>query len=231
VNRSKGRLPVPIVRTLIALISVGMLVSAESPLDIRSAISHGRKFKSRSRYIEKGMKTSRVFITELDGVAKMITFFDDYDIVAAAAAEATQKMLPFTVTDTQDLPLRGLVYARVSLIGTYWAAYKVEARYVQHPAHLVLQFGNTVIQPVSKETTKDQSDSVELPVSVFAFWNTKHVSVLAQSPLAMVVRQAELEFVFQLSEVQKKATANVILIDGDGNHHQKRADLSVLLHH
>ena len=95
-----------------------------------------------------------------------------------------QQMRTLTESDVEKLPLTGLVYAHVEVHGRGdLPTRKVEKRYVRNAAHLVLQFGEEIIQPLSKELVSARDASVVAPVELFAWWQMGNVSLLTGGPL------------------------------------------------
>jgi hypothetical protein len=201
-----------------------------SQADFQKAIEYGGQFKSRSQFLEHGMKANRVQLASAfakDGISKYVTFFTDRDAVAAASAQARQELRPFSMADAEKLPLTGLVYAHVEVHGRGDIPIrKVAKRYVRNSAHLVVQFGSETIQPLSKELVSARDASVILPVALFSWWDAGNVSLLTGGELGFSGAKAELEFVFQLSPEQLQRKGTVILIDGDGNQHRDSVDFS-----
>ena len=84
--------------------------------DYSKAIAYGSSFKSRLQYLDKGLKHQKVQLASAwakDGMSKYVTFFTDYEAVAAAAAQAKQEMRDFTTEDAQKLSLTGMIFAHV----------------------------------------------------------------------------------------------------------------------
>lgn len=207
--------------------------AAKTSIDILKAIERGSEFKSRLQYLDKGLKQNKVELASAwaaDGISKYVTFFTDFEAVAAAAAQAKQEMRAFTIEDAQKLPLTGLIYAHVEIHGRgELPVKKVEKRYVKNAAHLVIQYGEEIIQPLSKELASFRDTSVVLPGVLFSWWDVGNVSLLTGGPLGFAGSKVELEFVFRLTPEQQKRKGKVILIDADGNRHQKDVDFSQVL--
>ncbi len=203
-------------------------------VDFKKAIDFGSQFKSRSQFLEKGLKGNKVQLASAwakDGISKYVTFFTDFEAVASASAQARQEMRAFTVADAEKLPLTGLVYAHVEVHGRGdIPTRKVAKRYVRNSAHLVVQFEEDVVQPLSKELKNARDASIELPFALFTWWEVGNVSLLTGGSLGFSGAKAELEFVFRLSPDQMKKRGSVILIDGDGNRHKEEVDFSKILH-
>lgn len=202
--------------------------------DIDSAVKNGGQFKSRSKFLEAGLKANKVQLASLmakDGISKYVTFFTDYEMVEAAAAEANQQMRVLGDDDIAKLPLTGLIYANVEVLGRGMLPIrKVEKRYSGASAHLVLKFGEDVVQPLSKERATVKDASLYLPIALYTWWQAGNVSILTGGQLGFDGVKSQMEFVFSLSPEQRMQRAEVILIDGDGNKHGKNVDFSKIFH-
>lgn len=219
-------------RTVVVLLIAAFICLAgeNTAVDFKKAIEYGSQFASRKKFLERGLKSGRIQLASawaVDGISKYVTFFTDFEAVASAAAQAKQEMRTFTVADAEKLPLTGLVYAHVEVHGRGMIpTRKVGSRYVRNSAHLVLQFGEDVVQPLSKEVKSARDASVVLPMALFTWWDVGNVGLLTGGPLGFDGAKAELEFVFSLLPGQMKKRGTVILIDADGNRHQEDVDFS-----
>jgi hypothetical protein len=216
---------------VILLVAAFMCLAGESTtVDFEKAIQYGAQFKSRKQFLERGLTSRKIQLASAwaaDGISKYVTFFTDFEAVASAAAQAKQEMRTFTAADAQKLPLTGLVYAHVEVHGRgIIPTRKVGSRYVRNSAHLVVQFGEDVVQPLSKEMKGVRDASVVLPVALFTWWDLGNVCLLTGGPLGFYGAKAELEFVFSLSPDQMKKKGTIILIDADGNRHKEDVDFS-----
>jgi hypothetical protein len=214
------------VLAILSTLALSSLYAQET--DYSKAIAEGQSFKSRKQYLEKGLKDQKVQLASSfakDGMSKYVTFFTDYEAVAAASAQARQEMRDFTVDDAKKLPLSGLIFAYVEIHarGMIPTA-KLPKRYVENSAHLVLQIDGKVIQPLSKEVKKVSDASVVIPVGFYSYWQTNNFSILTGGPLGVEGAKAELEFVFAADPSIKTKKGKVILIDADGNRHQEDVD-------
>lgn len=214
---------------LIAACLLGGIAYGQN-VDYAKAIAYGQTFKSRSQFLEHGLKANRVQLASAwakDGISKYVTFFTDRDAIAAASAQAHQELRPFTADDAAKLPLTGLVYAHVEVHGRGdIPTRKVAKHYVRESAHLVIQFGSDTVQPLSKELLSSRDASAVLPIALFSWWDAGNVSLLTGGELGLSGAKAELEFVFSLTPEQLQRKAAVVLIDGDGNQHRESIDFS-----
>ena len=197
---------------------------------IAAAISYGKRFRTRNRYLREGMKHSRIQIASafaMDGMSKYVTFFSDFHVVASAAAAAENEMRELSQEEIAKLPLSGLLYAHVEVHARgLLPVRKLERRYTRNDAHLVLQIDNQIIQPLSKRITGQEDTSVVLPVALYTWWEVGKVSLLTGGTLGFEGQKVELEFAFKLDKETANKKATVILIDGDGNRHKGEVDLS-----
>ncbi len=202
-------------------------------VDLNAAIAYGSRFKSRKQFLEKGLKDNKVQLASawaMDGISKYVTFFTDFEAVASAAANAQQEMRSYSTSDALKLPLSGLVYAHVEVHGRgMLPVRKVASRYVKNSAHLVIQLGEEIIQPLSKEMLSVRDASFVAPVALFTYWDMGNVSLLTGGTLGWEGAKAEMEFVFGLTPEQLTRKGTVILIDADGNRHKEDVDFSKII--
>jgi carbon monoxide dehydrogenase subunit G len=183
-----------------------------TPPQIQAAIQEGSKYKTVDKFLEKGLKGKRVRLASsmaVDGISKYATFFNDWQAVAAQSAAAHQQMRELKA---EDVEANGLLHAFVEVHarGSIPAS-KMNRRYREQRAHLVLKIGERVIQPVAKSMIKQSDQSVGM--------------ILA----GMAEGKVTLDFAFDVSPEDLQSPVEVILIDGDGNKHQQMADLNGVL--
>lgn len=199
---------------------------------ISKAVAYGESFPSRNRYLEGALKRNKFQIASAwskDGISKYFIFFSDFDIIASAASEAKHEMRHLTKEDIQKLPLSGLVYVNVQLHarGTM-PVRKLEKRFTRSNAHLVFEIDGRVIQPISKQLLSQNDASVEFPVALFTWWETKNISLVTGGTLGYDAQRVELEFAFSLAPDQMNKEATVILIDGDERQYKTVVNLTEL---
>lgn len=183
-----------------------------SPEQIQAAIDDGGKYKTVDRFLEKGLKGRRVKLASsmaLDGTSKYATFFNDRQAVEAEAAAANQQMRKLTVDEVQAGGLLH-VFVEIHARGSIPAS-KMNRRYREQRAHLVLQIGDRIIQPASKDMIKQTDQSVPMLLA------------------GLSEGKITLEFTFDVSPEDLRSPVQAILIDGDGNKHQHDVDLSGIL--
>lgn len=183
-----------------------------SPQQVESALREGSRYKTMDKFLDKGLHGVRVKLAGAmakDGISKYATFFNDWYAVAAEAAAANQQMREVKAADVQSsghLHAFVEVHARGAI-----PASKLNRRYRETKAHLVLKIGDRVVQPLSKAMLRKSDQSV-----------------------AMILGGVEegkmtLDFAFDVTPEDLSRPVEVILIDGDGNKHQQDADLSRVL--
>jgi hypothetical protein len=218
-----------------ALFMIAAALSAQPISDeaIKKAIAFGQTFKSRSKFLEDGMKASKVQIASSmakDGISKYVTFFTDFDAVASAAAQANQQMKPFSLNEAKTLPLTGLTYAHIELHARGdLPVRRLNKRFIQNSSHFVLKIGEDVLQPLSKEMSKAQDASWEMPIALFSWWQAGNVSLLTGGTLGMSGGRVEMEYVFRIPDEKAIGPAQAIIIDGDGKRHSEKIDLAKAL--
>jgi hypothetical protein len=144
-----------------------------------------------------------------DGISKYATFYNDWPAVAAESAAAHQQMRDLKVEEIQT---HGLLHAFVEVHGRgAFPTNKMNRRYGPQRAHLVLKIGERIVQPVEKATIMKSDQS---PAAFLAGYNESKIT---------------LSFAFDVSPEDLQSTVTVILIDGDGNKHQQKADLKGIL--
>jgi len=183
-----------------------------TPEQIQAGIQEGRKYKTIDKFLENGLKGKRVRLASamaVDGISKYVTFFNDWQAVAAESAAAHQQMRELKADDVQTA---GLLHAFVEIHarGSIPTG-KLNRRYREQRAHLVLKIGERVIQPVEKSMIKKSDQSAPMAV------------------LGVQEGKIALDFAFDVSPDDLQAPVEVILIDGDGNKHQHTVDLKGIL--
>lgn len=133
--------------------------------------------------------------------------------------------------DLRKLPLSGLVLVNVQLHarGEFPVA-RLRSKYTGENLHLVLQIGDTVLQPVLRS---DISDTGVVPPSgpvIVRFWTVGNTSLITTDQLGFSAERVEVEFAFQIPTVATHGKAKTILIDGAGKHHVVDVDLAKILH-
>jgi hypothetical protein len=179
---------------------------------IQNAIQEGSKYKTVDKFLEKGLRGRRVKMASamaVDGISKYATFYNDWQAVAAEAAAANQQMREMK---PEQIESSGMLHAFVEIHARgAIPTSKLNRRYREQRAHLVLRIGEKIIQPVEKNMIRKSDQGVGM--------------ILAGVPSGKIT----LDFAFDVLPQDLQAPIEVILIDGDGNRHQQKADLSGVL--
>jgi len=172
-----------------------------TPQQAQAAIQEGRKYKTADKFFDKGLKGRPV---ELTGNTN-IMFFNDWQDVALQSATAHQQMRDLKADEIHE---SGQLHAYVQIrAAETWTFRQGNTKFLR--SHLVVKIGDRVVQPVA-EARIIKNDSVN-QVMVGKQW----VITLA------------FDFDVLPEDLQNPITA--IIIDGDGNKHQKTADLKGVL--
>jgi hypothetical protein len=177
-------------------------------VDPEYANSASSQWKHRCERIPVGTRIKLDGAIAKDGT-KYATFFNDWQFVAAQAAAANQQMREIKVADVES---KGLLHVLIEVhpLGT-WGVGKLERRYGNDRAHLVLKIGGRVIQPTAKDTRYREGQSVNMAV------------------IGVPSAKIALNFSFDVSPEDLKQPVEVILIDGDGHKHAHKAELAGVL--
>jgi hypothetical protein len=198
---------------LCALLAISLANGQTLTTDqIAAAIAYGSHYKTRDQFLEKGLRGIRVKVASamaLDGISKFATFFNDWNYIAAEAAGANQQLRE---VKPEDFDAEGLLHAFVEIHARgAIPASKLNRRYLQDRAHLVIRVGDKTIQPVAKSMLKRSDQS---PGSVV---------------LGLPTGKITLEFAFGVAPNEMAQEVEVILVDGDGNQHKGKANLAEAL--
>ncbi len=183
-----------------------------SSVQIERAIEEGSRYKTVDKFMLKGLEGRRVKLASamaLDGISKFATFYNDRAAIAAQAAAANQQMRQLSPAECVSEGLLH-VYVEVHARGEIPTS-KLNRRYREKRAHLVLKIGGTVVQPISKEMTKQSDQSLGMLLG------------------GVEEGKMTFDYAFDLLPEDLENPVEVILIDGDGNRHIGKADLRGVL--
>jgi hypothetical protein len=198
--RIKAMPVVFLIPTLIGTASAWGAGPTLTPEQIQAAIQEGRKYKTADKFLEKGFKGKQVGLTG----NTTVRFFGDWQAVAIESATAHQQMRELKVDEVQTT---GLLHAYVEIhAAETWTFRSGNGKFQR--SHLVLPIGERVIQPVKETVIKSEGSN---KVLVGRGW----VITLA--------------FDFDVLPEDLRNPVEVIVIDGDGHKHQKKADLKGIL--
>jgi hypothetical protein len=229
-----------LIMAFVALICVAAAQESENnplklkPEQTRAAIAFGKQFKSRDQFLDNGLKRQKLQISSawaVDGISKYLLFFTDYDVVAAASTAANQQMRELNDDDVKKLPLSGLLHVNVLLHGRgSIPVARLRANFGGEGPHLVIQMGDTIIQPVAKNFGSDTGvipPSGPVQISVYNVGNTSYIT---EHQLGWSQERLEVEFAFQLPPEALQQKVKAILIDTQGKRYPIDIDLRTILH-
>jgi hypothetical protein len=199
---------------LALIVILGIPSWCASVLDVnqmQAAIQEGSKYKTVDQYLEKGLKGKKVKLDSAmarDGISKYATFYNDWQAIAAQAAAAHQQLRELKIDDVKS---DGLLHVFVEVVGRgEIGTLKMDRRYQNQRAHRVLQIGDRIVQPAEKSMIKETMQ-------------------IAETILLGPARKITLDFAFDVVPDDLQHPVEVILIDGDGNKHEAKADLKGIL--
>jgi hypothetical protein len=211
-------------------------VKPASNLQIAEAVAFGKQFKSHKDFLKEGLKSKKFQIASAwgkDGISKYVTFYSDLDVISAATATANQQMRDLTEEQISKIPSTGLLFVNVELHARgALPVRKLNRRYTDGRARVVLKIGERLVQPVREgfypSPPKTECYNTLYLWSVFGTYNFAVGGIV---PLALPCGPSgpskfSLEFAFQLTPQQMTQKAEVFLIDGDGGRHKTDVDLS-----
>jgi hypothetical protein len=163
---------------------------------IEAAIQKGQEYKSPDKFFDKGLRGKRVEPTGYTTV----TFFNDWQSVALASAEAKFEMRELKVDDVHPT---GLLHAYVETKLTFGAVHWLDigvADAFLHRSNLVLMIEGKAVQPVGRRIVSNHGATVMLA------------------------------FDFDVSPQNLLNPVMVVSVDGDDGHrHQRKAVLAGVL--
>lgn len=230
--------PPPLVQDTVAPPKPQVLLIAKdvvtlSDEQILRAIAEGQRFRSRQDYLDNGLKKAKFQFASawaLDGISKYVTFFTDYEIVAADAADAKREMRSFGLAEARKLPLEGFLYATMDVTGRGMLNVgKVKPRFGSGNARVVLQQADSVIQPLLKKEADNASSSTQVGTA-YMWTGGGNVGLLTGMPLGFYNATARQDFAFAVSPKTLEGRLKAFLIDAEGNRYEKEIELSSLLH-
>jgi hypothetical protein len=205
---------------------------AQVPLGrLQSAIDAGMAFPNRAKYLEKGAEGNKcnwAGTFAMDGISKEVRIFTDFDVVASAAAAANAEMRKFTTDDALKLPLHNVVFANVNMTARgIIPVQRLKDKYVQKGVHMVIQLGDSIVQPLTKESVTTDGSTVELG-TLYQWYHLGGMSLLTGVPLGWSSQKFQQEFVFPVSASDVPRDLTVYVIDNDGKRSKISCDLKAL---
>lgn len=200
---------------------------------MQRAIEEGQRYRSRQEYLDNGLKTAKFQFASawaLDGISKYVTFFTDFEVVAAAAADAKREMRNFGLLEARKLPLEGFLYATMDVTGRGMLNVgKVKPRFGNGNARVVLQDGDSIIQPLLKKDPENASSNTVLGTG-YLWTGGGNMGILTGMPLGFYNATARQDFAFAISPKALDRKIKAFLIDAEGNRYEKEIEISSLLH-
>jgi hypothetical protein len=199
-----------------ALLALSVAVFADDKSltteQVAAAIAYGAHYKTKDKFLEKGLRGVKVKLASAlarGDTSIFVTFFNDWNYIAAEATGANQQLRE---VEPEDFHPEGLLHAVVEVHAIDKGAVSVlNRRYLDERAHLVIRVNDRTIQPVTKSMLKRSDQS---PGSIL---------------LGIETGKITLEFSFQIAPDELARAAEVILVDGDGNQHKAKAGLAEAL--
>jgi hypothetical protein len=200
---------------------------------IDAAIRQGLQFKSRASYLEDGTRDVTCTLANIwsrDGITKEVRFFSDFDVIAAAAADAQRQMRPFGVEDAKKLPLTGLLHVNVQMTAHGLFPVKtLQQQYASKGVHTVLSIRDSVVQPLDATTVKSDVDGETIGV-LFNWYRIGNTSLITGTPLGFQNSHFEQEFAYAVAVATLPGKVKVFVIDSDGGKSEKECDVSGVTH-
>ena len=194
---------------------------ALSENEVKDAVAFGARFKSADQFLDDGLKPYKLKIAGVmatDGTSKYVTVLTDWTTIAAASADAHRRLRELTADDMAKFPNTGLiqVIAEMHARGMI-PAHRMQGRYGNGRTHVVLKFGETIVQPLEQQVVSDVSSPA---YTLWAFTSNTLGSlgwVVAQPVGGWPEEKIMTNFTFSLSAEQRRSKGKVILIDGNGS--------------
>ena len=192
------------------------------PDQIQAAIREGSNYKTADRVLDclnekyvscdrnlKGKRVKLASAMAADGISKYAIFYNDWQAVVAQSAAANQQMRELKPADVES---KGLlhVFVEIHARGASGTG-KLDRRYSNERAHLVLKIGDRIVQPTEKSMNYRAGQSIGMFM------------------LGAKSGKIALDYSFDVSPQDLQSPVEVILIDGDGHKHEHEADLAGVL--
>jgi len=217
---------------LTVLVAASTHVIALSEDEVKDAVAFGARFKSADQFLDDGLKPYKFKIAGVmatDGTSKYMTVLTDWTTIAAASADAHRRLRALTPDDMATFQNAGLiqVIAEMHARGVI-AAHLMQGRYGNRRTHLVLKFGETIVQPLEQQVMSDVSSPA---YTLWVFTSNTFGSlgwVVAQPVGGWPEEKLVTHFTFSPSVEQLRSKGKLILIDGNGSKDDVNVDFSKL---
>jgi hypothetical protein len=210
----------------------GQATQRLSDTQITDAVNFGKTWKSADKFLEDGLKPYKSKIAGFmatDGTSKYVTVLTDWTTIAAASADAHRRMRELTGDEIAELPNTGLiqVVAEMHARGIV-PVHRMQGRYGGDRTHVVMKFGDTVVQPLERTVVSDTSTPAYRVLLVSSTVYGSLGWVLSTPPGGWPEEKIVTRFVFSLSPEQRHGRGKVTLIDGNGSKDDVDVDFSKL---
>lgn len=223
---------------LLVLVAVSR-ASAQSALPdsvLEAAIALGSRYEGQSDFVRQYLSKQECGITGFwtgNGVTREVRLFTDFDVVAAGAAGAKAQMRTLSLEEARRVPTSGLLLVNFRVSGKGHAELrKATEEYGRTGAHVVLQVGDSVMQPVRKEPPVARVDRDQARGAMVQSYPLGQYAVTVATPLG---GRPEFEqnqsFAFDVRPEALPRRLTVHVIDETGDRRSKVCDLQVLRTH
>lgn len=207
--------------------------------ELLKGIAYGKQFEDRKDFLRRGLGQNKIQLSSAwskDGISKYVTFYQDYDVVAAAVVLAHEQLRELSTQDLSQLPYSGLLFANLDLRARGLFPIKhLNDRFAGGGTHMVLEIDGTMIQPAKEgffpapehQTCYGQYYSFSaFTIHNFTFgaggWNDVSWDCTPQRD------RFSIEFGFRLTAEQKSKKARVIIVNSEGHKYAANVDLANL---
>jgi hypothetical protein len=228
----KGPEPVRPIAILWAALVLATQPVALSQDAVKDAVAFGARFKSADQFLDDGLKPYKFKIAGVmatDGTSKYVTLLTDWTTIAAASADAHRRLRSLTEEEFTKFPNSGLIQAIAEMHARgIVPVHRMQGRYGNGRTHLVLTFGETIVQPLDQRVMSDVSSPA---YQLWVFTSTTFGSLgwaLVQPAGGWPEEKIVTNFTFSLSEQQRRSKGKLILIDGNGSKDDSDVDFGKL---
>jgi hypothetical protein len=195
-------------------------------------VAFGARFKSADQFLDDGLKPYKFRLAGVmatDGTSKYVTLLTDWTTIAAASADAHRRLRKLTEEEIAKFPNTGLVQAIAEMHARgIIAVSRMQGRYGSGRTHLVLAFGETIVQPLDQRV---MSDVTSPAYQLWVFTSTTFSGLgwaLVQPAGGWPEQKIVTNFTFSLSEQQRRSKGKLVLIDGNGSRDDVDVDFAKL---
>jgi hypothetical protein len=220
------------IATLCAALVVGTQLVALSQDAVKDAVAFGSRFKSADQFLNDGLRPYKFKIAGFmatDGTSKYVTLLTDWTTIAAASADAHRRLRTLTEDEIAKFPRSGLIQAIAEMDARGMVpVHRMQGRYGNGRTHLVLTFGETIVQPLDQRVMSDVSSPA---YQLWVFTSTTFGSLgwaIVQPVGGWPEEKIVTNFTFSLSEQQRGSKGKLILIDGNGSKDDHDVDFGKL---